>query len=399
MRVSLILTLFIWASLSPAFSCEKGAEAIATVYRKIDRRVERFPLRPEKLRAQLEEVKDAIPKNKSLSSSDEAKIAKFLDDAHNKGPIKTEMEYFQRREELGQMLKNLGHLNPDEILDSVFRRTFKQRHIGNENTFRHTLNEETSDFITSSGYKQNSPSLNKAIANVDEGKPIPQGVKDDIEELVRDVNDYELTSMRNSFSQMKDKSNSSKEWMEGYFTDVSKREIARDPSLNPYKASIDPASVKSRDPDVITFKLEGSDRGHGSFEFVLKKGDTEFVYVRDVKTGLEFPIKDERVRGILRGRAYREWAVLNPKEARVRNVGIIQKELENEVHLRNAMDSALGRARDMAASDVQRSSQVLSNVSELQSEGNDLKKLLDDDVQDWQIKDSLRKFRDLFESL
>ncbi len=392
MRVCLILFLLI---SPPSFACKKGVEALEKV---INRKINgRFPLRPEALQSKLKEVKNVIPKH--LSSSDEKVIAKFLDDAHNSGPIKSQMDFFERRKELEDILSKQGHLNERELADSILNRTFNQRHIGNENTFAHALNDETTDFIQMSGYTYNKQALQKGLDAAQDGKKLPAAVQKDLRDLARDIDDFDMVSMRNSFRNMNDKSKEAKEWIEGFATDTSKREIIRDPKLNPYKPSVDGASIKTRDPDVVTLKLEGNDKTHGAWEFVLKKGDDKFVYVRDLKTGLEFPIKDTRARGILRGRVFREWAVANPKDAKVKNLAILESELEKGTHaIRDVMSTLLGEAKQMAGANIEKSTQVISDIGKLKEKSKLLAGSVDE-ADSWEIKGLIKEIQELYQGL
>ena len=131
----------------------------------------------------------------------------------------------------------------------------------------------------------------------------------------------------------------------------------------------------------------------------MKKGDDKFVYVRDLKTGLEIPIKDNRAWNILRGRAYREWAVANPREAKVKNLAILEAELEKGTHaIRDVMSSLLGDAKQLISADIEKSSQVISNINQLKSKS----KLLADSVDDaeaWELKGLIQEVQKLYNSL
>ncbi|MBK24818.1 MAG: hypothetical protein CME70_12540 [Halobacteriovorax sp.] len=392
MRAYLVLFLFF---SPPSFACKKGVEALGKV---VDQKINgRFPLRPEALQSKLKDVKDIIPK--SLSTADEKVIAKFIDDAHNSGPIRSQMDFFERRKELEDILSKQGHLNERELAESILNKTFNQRHIGNENSFAHALNNETSDFIQMSGYTYNKQALQKGLDALDDGKKLPAAVQKDLRDLARDIDDFEMVSMRNSFRTMNDKASESKSWIEGFATDTSKKEITRNPSLNPYKPSVDPSSIKTKNPDIVKLKLEGQDSSQGAWEFILKKGDDKFVYVRDLKTGLEIPIKDNRAWNILRGRAYREWAVANPREAKVKNLAILEAELEKGTHaIRDVMSSLLGDAKQLISADIEKSSQVISNINQLKSKS----KLLADSVDDaeaWELKGLIQEVQKLYNSL
>lgn len=392
MRICLILALFFSA---PSFACKQGAAALGKV---VGRQMnERFPLRPEKLQSQMTEVKDVLPK--SLSSADEVKVATFLDEAHNAGPIKSQMQFFERKEELNKILSNMGHSNSDELAEAILSRTLLQRHIGNEATYAHALNSETEDFIHMSGIKFNDQALSKSLKALEEGKAVPKDAITDLKELSRDVNGFEMTSMRNTFSKMDAKATESKSWIDGYFVDSSKKEFVRNPSLNPYKPSVDPASLKARNPDVVKLKLEGTESGQGSWEFAIKRSDDQFVYVTDTKTGMEFVIKDDRARGILRARAYQEWAALNPREAKLKNVEVLQNSLDNGVNnIRGVMSELLGEAKRMAEADLEKSGQVLSSINQLKEKTETLAKSADD-AEGWELKPLIKEVQDLFNGL
>ncbi len=391
-RIYLFLIVFISA---PAFTCEKGAAALSRV---VEGRINgRFPIRAEKLQTQVSEVKDVLPK--SLSSTDEKDIAKFLTEAHNNGPIKSEAQFFKTKEKLDNLLSSKGYLEPSEISNQIFERTLNQRHISLENSFARVLNEETSGFLRNSAYTDGDAALSKGLKALEKGEPMTSETKAALKELANDIDDFESTSMAVNFSKMKDKSTESKSWVDGYFSDVAKKEVQRNPSLNPYKPSTSATSTATKNPDVVKMKLEGSESGQGAWEFSIKKNDPDFVYITDIKTGLEFAVKDSRARSILRGRVYKEWALAHPKEAKVKNLELLKADVEKGTSaITQTMGQLLEEVGTMTASHSDKASQVLKNVNELKQSAKQLKESLAD-AEDWELQSILKKLQSLYKEI